>query len=331
MVCLAYFLLLIILVMLFWPPINEGFESSHKKIAAYNGFDFHYEMYGYILDYCKSRNYSLTIYSDNTNNLGYIDFYKSLFDVVDLKSISQFQEDRYDYDAIFLLTDDDFSFPTEDAKINRKTICIDHLQEIRNPVFETHVATRPFAKKRPWALPTFPILTSREKMENMKEKEEDIIVFLGHTPNTHNKDVLQRFVSTRKIRLIVISRNNESRITGLPYPVEYYSDLSTKELINILRRASYVITDITNHKDYTHELMSGSIPLAFSTLTPLIMSKATNEYYKFNNVIEFDTAAQAADIVLKDIDIVALEKERDDLVSRNYELFDKIVVGNLVL
>lgn len=326
MVCLACFLLLIILVMLFWPPINEGFESSHKKIAAYNGFDFHYEMYGYILDYCKSRNYSLTIYSDNKNNLGYIDFYKSLFDF-DLQSISQFQEDRYDYDVIFLLTDNDDSFPTEDAKINRKTICIDHLHEIRNTAFETHVSTRPFAKERPWALPTFPILTSGEKMENMRDKEEDIIVFLGHTPNAHNKDVLQRIVSTRTIRLMVISRNNESSITGLPYPVEYYSDLSTEELINILLRASYVITDITNHKDYTHELLSGSIPLAFSTLTPLIMSKATNEYYKFKNVIEFDSTAKEEDIVLKDMDIVALEKERGDLISRNYELFDKIVLG----
>ena len=156
---------------------------------------------------------------------------------------------------------------------------------------------------------------------------EDIIVFLGHTPNGHNQDVLQRIVSTRKIRLMVISRNNESSITGLPYPVEYYSDLSTEELINILRRASYVITDITNHKDYTHELMSGAIPLAFSTLTPLIMSKATNEYYKFKNVIEFDSTAKEEDIVLKDMDIVALEKERGDLISRNYELFDKIVLG----
>ena len=53
--------------------------------------------------------------------------------------------------------------------------------------------------------------------------------------------------------------------------------------------------------------MSGSIPLAISTPTPLIGSKATNEYYKFKNVIEFDTTQ---DIVLKDIDIVALKRPR---------------------
>lgn len=155
------------------------------------------------------------------------------------------------------------------------------------------------------------------------DEEEDVIVMLGN-PNGYNKNVLQRLVSSRKLRLIVISRNNESTITGLPYPVEYYSDLSTRELIHILRRASYVITDLTNHKNCSQELMSGSIPLAFSTLTPLIMSKATNEYYKFQHVIEFvDGSTQ--DIVLKDIDIVALEKERDDLVLRNYELFDNIL------
>lgn len=299
---------------------KRGRVRIPQKIAAYNGFSFHYEMYGYILDYCKSRNYSLTIYADNENDLGYIDFYKALFDV-DLKSISRFQEERYDYDAIFLLTDDDFSFPTDDAKINRKTICIDHFHEIRNPAFETHVSTRPFASERAWALPTYPILTSREK--NVDE-EEDVIVMLGHNPNGYNKNVLQRLVSRRKLRLIVISRNNESTITGLPYPVEYYSDLSTRELIHILRRASYVITDLTNHKNYSQELMSGSIPLAFSTLTPLIMSKATNEYYKFQNVIEFvDGSTQ--DIVLKDIDIVALEKERDELVLHNYTVFDNII------
>ena len=67
--------------------------------------------------------------------------------------------------------------------------------------------------------------------------------------------------------------------------------------------------------------MSGAIPLAFSTLTPLIISIKTNEYYKFINVIEFDKDG-VDDIILRDVDIDLIAQERSDIIQKNDTLLN---------
>ena len=38
-------------------------------IAAFNCFPFHYEMFGYIIHYCKENNMDLTIFTNFENDL----------------------------------------------------------------------------------------------------------------------------------------------------------------------------------------------------------------------------------------------------------------------
>ena len=66
---------------------------------------------------------------------------------------------------------------------------------------------------------------------------------------------------------------------------------------------------------YEKAKMSGAIPLAFSLGIPLIISKQTNEYYKFKNVIEFDKTTDD-DIILTDISPELIENERNELMSK---------------
>jgi len=70
--------------------------------------------------------------------------------------------------------------------------------------------------------------------------------------------------------------------------------------------------------------MSGSIPLSFSTLTPLIISRETNAYYQFKNVIEYDKDS-TENIVLENIDFHLIEQEREDMLNKNVALFDKVL------
>ena len=70
--------------------------------------------------------------------------------------------------------------------------------------------------------------------------------------------------------------------------------------------------------------MSGAIPFSFSTLRTLIISKQTNQYYKFKNVIEFDNNS-TDDIILKEIDINKIKEERDILIKNNHELISKYI------
>jgi mannosyltransferase OCH1-like enzyme len=93
--------------------------------------------------------------------------------------------------------------------------------------------------------------------------------------------------------------------------------LDANEMINLLKKCDYVLTDVTSNTDHINGIsMSGNIPLAFSTLTPLIISKTNNLLYKFKNVIEFDLNSDDKIIIEKGkIDVNLLVKERDELIK----------------
>ena len=55
--------------------------------------------------------------------------------------------------------------------------------------------------------------------------------------------------------------------------------------------------------------------MQFSLGIPLIISKQTNEYYKFKNVIEFDKTTDD-DIILTDISPELIENERNELMCK---------------
>ena len=67
--------------------------------------------------------------------------------------------------------------------------------------------------------------------------------------------------------------------------------------------------------------MQGAIPLAFTCLTPLIISKVSNQYYKFKNVIEY----MDEDIILKKVNLKDLfEGKASSEISRQIKkLVDK--------
>lgn len=294
------------------------------KIAIYNGFSFHYEMFGYIIHYCKTKNYDLTIYSDD--NLGYKDYYKPIFSN-EYRPVFLFELEKQHYDFIFLITDDDRSYKINDNEINKKTICIDHYYKIRNPVFEKRIATRPFSNEyyRNWALPVYPIKNMNEiTMNEIKTNEtNEINIVLLSDDNKYTIDILNRLQSSKKIILYAIARNMTiDKFKGLNMDIRIYKNIHTNELINILLKSSFIITDVSQSKNYVSHNMSGAIPLAFSTLTPLIISKETNSYYKFKNVIEFNSIDP---IVLHDINIDDLKKERDEMIEKNHELFDSMI------
>jgi hypothetical protein len=70
--------------------------------------------------------------------------------------------------------------------------------------------------------------------------------------------------------------------------------------------------------------MSGSIPLSFSILVPLIISKQTNSHYQFKNVVEFDKYSNEP-ISLKNTNedfFIRLENERTKLMVVFFRIMD---------
>ena len=53
--------------------------QSKKHIAIFSSLNYHYHMFGYIIQFCSVNNYKLTIFTDNVNNNGWFDYYKKVF------------------------------------------------------------------------------------------------------------------------------------------------------------------------------------------------------------------------------------------------------------
>jgi hypothetical protein len=131
--------------------------------------------------------------------------------------------------------------------------------------------------------------------------------------------------NNKKIGFIVIGRDvNNNKFEGIDNDIDLtiYQNIDTIDMMNLVCSCDFLLADSNMDTIYEDKQMTGSIPLAFSLLVPLIISKQTNRFYQFENVIEFDKST-GEDISLKNIDIDSLEKERDNIIKHNFDMFDK--------
>jgi hypothetical protein len=310
------------------------------KVAIFNGFHFHYEMFGYIIEYCKIKNHELTIFCEfNNSHLGWLLLYQTVFSdyQIEFKNKDDFinssLEQKQEYNLFFLVTDDDYNFCSKFSEINRKTICIDHYYKDRRSEFLNKIATRPFGGIycRDWALPCFTLeknkISRARYFHNMPELH--ICIIGGWSDCTYNVSILHRIRFRGKIIVHAISKDmNQNKFQGINFnkitELRIYQQIDTLYMIEIAKSCHFILTDSTNDFMYEHDSMSGAIPLSFSLLVPLIISKKTNSYYQFENVIEFEKHAHD-EIVLHTIDLEALERERDELICHSFSMFDKYI------
>ena len=83
--------------------------QSKKHIAIFSSLNYHYEMFGYIINFCSLNDYKLTIFTDNINNNGWFDYYKKVFSSFEFeaKHYNFFQQEIYLFDLIFLTSNTD--------------------------------------------------------------------------------------------------------------------------------------------------------------------------------------------------------------------------------
>jgi len=311
------------------------------RVAIFNGFLFHYEMFGYLIDFCRKIKYDLTVYWGIGHDHGYGELYRRIFNdyPFEIRPAREFlgmsAQQRSVFDIVFLITDDDYEFDKSNEENNRRTICIEHLYKNRCPRLLNKIATRPFADEyfRDWALPCYPILKCSYHL-NRSIKDSDVhIAIIGSTSGKYNTALMNRIRHHDKlIYFHVISRDvDRSQFDGLENPerLNTYKNIDTLYMMRVIDSCQFILTDHVLEDKYEKEQMSGSIPMAFSLLVPLIISGQTNQYYGFKNVIEFDKT-DSSDIVLHHIDIKLLEAERDAMVLQNHELIKKHIKMTII-
>ena len=338
-----------------------------KQIAIFSSLNYHYEMFGYIINFCYVNNYKLTIFADNiNNNSGWSDYYKNVFSSFEfeIKHFNFFHQEKYLFDLIFLTSNTDklyFEYFDTDY-LKKSTICITHqinyLYKVEEPDTGKTINVRPFElnSDKEWFLPCF---NSENKSIKIVEDNFINIAIIGACVEhdvynnlvyyNYNTTIINRLKTDKKIRLYVISRNITTfQFYGLKSSTELHTleNVPTEYMFDILKQCSFIMTDVNCYNKSTHEInrlcdinthmtgknigplvpeeyhfkyeknkMSGAIPLAFSLCIPLIISKQTNQYYKFQNVIEFDKTTDES-ILLNEIDPKLIENERTELMCK---------------
>ena len=189
-----------------------------KHIAIFNSLPFHYEMFGYIINYCCENNFKLTIFTETINPMGWFKFYESWFEkqnyVFEIKHYTEFEKSRNTYDFIFVTTDDDKKLKSEWLNIvdNNKYICIDHYEKIRSLKFINRLSTREFINrdyKQDFCIPCLPVFFVKDKLTNNVDNENVVITIIG-SHQEYDYNVINRLHSNKKIILYIIG--NKSNI-----------------------------------------------------------------------------------------------------------------------
>ena len=288
------------------------------KIALFNGFAFHYEMIGYLIEYCVFKNIQLDIYTETVDNMDWLKFYLLTFpkNSFKLKKIQDYKHNN-NYTKVILLTDDDFHF--KDQWINEKIMCIDHDKYNRREKINIHIGTRfyPIRPNLDWALQVYKMIDIQEKIKISKNN----IVVIGNNVRYFKPEYIHKIKNFEEYNFIFIDRYIDTyldlKFKNLPN-ITIYNKLSTIDMLKILKENSYMfLSDIEDKKSGR---ISASIPLALNCLCTMIMPKGMNNYYKFKSAIEYE------DII--EITESNHEKVAEDLeyhINHKYEVFDKYI------
>ena len=302
------------------------------KLAILNSFNFHYEIFGYIIDYCIKKNVRLDIYTVSDNDLGWLSFYiinfipgnDTNYDFNDQedKLIRFYPINKYainnDYDKVILTTDDDTNIP--DEIFNDKFICIDHHMINRRPNIKTHIGLRNF-KNRPeldWALPVYQLMDADTK----KKISKPIITCIGRFNCPKDLDYFKSlFNNFESCTFAFIDRRLEEY-------KEIYSDfknincfpaLNTVQMINLLIQSDYVFISEEN-EDHNYASLSGIIPLAFNCLCQIIMPTEMANNFNFKSIKSYEKNGKI-ELIKPDYDLI--QSELEDLIIHKFQIFDK--------
>ena len=318
------------------PLTTKPLTTKPLTIAIFQGWDIrHFEMLGYLLDFCISHSQEFTLFSPQFKD--WKPYYDSIFKRnIEWKPISDYSPTNFDF--TFLVTDDDPYFHNEWADPER-TICIDHWTgKIRRNNVLIHVNTRYATKYNNifWALPTYPvILTADEKLSLLNQnqnpyKDKIHVTCIGYNSTPKSADNLRDIiVNYDDVVFHIVNHYIHYKYDDVTN-IKEYIDADVKLMTDLLRMSDYVLCLQNNtSKDYVNDTMSAAIPLAFNFGCQLIMPTTWNNSYQYTSPIMYNRETYPIQkITLTPLSydaITSVIKERDRLVTYRNTLFKGIL------
>jgi hypothetical protein len=261
-------------------------------ILAFNGFPFHYEMIGFILDFCQKYDYEITTINA-VSSPQWMSFYKSKYIFHQIYTLPSKQELVDKYDVVLLLTDDDYKFPNFFINF-QNTYCIDHHYSIRRPQikYEHHIPISPFFSRDVslYALPIFDYIDLERKQQNIDKNKKPIITFLGDTNIPFITRIHSIIINTEDFDIYVINRTMTEINDSLPENVHLFENIDSTLMFQLLSDSSYMgfLVD-PSHEQYQCFRSTATIPISFTTGCKLFLPKNMNQYLKLTSIIEYDS------------------------------------------
>lgn len=305
------------------------------KIALYHNQMIHYEILGYMVEYCLNNNYDVDIYTIYTDDYSktWIQWYNNLYEnkINWIESLKIKEE--IEYDVIVLVSDDNYNFEYVDEKYYHKMICIDHWYLNRNPKLKYHIGLRKVFSRNmlPYTIPCYNIISEEDKREIVEKDNKIKVIFLGRF-NIPNSLTFLLFDKIDSIEFHIVRRKE-----GEPYfgylkdmpNVYFHYNLETNELMDLMKKSHYVFLMPVYIEGYQQHKLSSIIPLAYSTLCQCIIPNSWNQHLKLKSVIEYDDLKYLTPDRQIDLDINQfksslneISKEREDLINQNKEVLD---------
>ena len=292
---------------------------KYNRILVYNGFPFHYEMIGFILDFSKKYNIQIDLLLKHLDN-SWIDLFKTkyMFNVLDC-----LPNNLDNYLFVLLLTDDDTSFP--DNIINENVVCIDHYYKNRRSIVKHHIPIAPFKEDiNLYAFPIFNYINYEDKLNILNKCSRPIITFLGNSTLPENIDIFNNIDNIGDFDIYIINRDIPKNYITLPN-LFLFENISATLLFEILTKSTYICyipnNSVNAQMQKNCQSISASFPISFTTGCKLIIPEYINKFLKLNSIIEYSSKNKL--ILDKKPSLIETFNEREKLINiRDNSIFN---------
>lgn len=293
------------------------------NICIFNSLAQHHEMFAHVLDYFKGKNKKIDVYTNITNNYGWLRFYEIQYGIYQWYPILFFNPDAYDY--VFLLTDDDHGYEPFWKNTKVRVIVIEHYspRELNNRAY-LKLQTRKFVNRSPpshddtWILPVW---------DNPRYEKYDKLTVLSIGNATNGLDLPSLFKNYKDIQFILCDRDLDT-YSDSPN-ISKYNKLDTSKLIEFAGKSHYILFWPTTEYSLNHKWnsMSGCFPLAYSVGTPILLPQSFIEPLGLSGLVGIPDGSS---ICLDKPDHTLYETfniQRLELLKRRNHIFDSFLYG----
>lgn len=284
-----------------------------KRILLYNGFPFHYEMFGCILDFCNKNNIIPDIFNKCISE-EWISVYSSKYTFNTIYKI--IIKEANSYFCIFLLTDDDMTWADEEL-LTRNTVCIDHWYKCRRPSVLYHVPITKFNENiMNYVLPVFEYVDYSTKLQVLEKQKRPIITILGSSSLPVYSDFFHQISNIEEFDIYIINRY----IHDVPkaWNIYTFADISAPKMFELLISSTYMYYYPSGNTKSLYQLlnyeMTSTLPMSFTCGCKCILPRQMNIHLKLKSVIEYEFIPGSI-LLDKTPSLVDTFKEREELIK----------------